>query len=448
MNNYYKYPILLLLISLFLGCSFDKKTGIWDGDEKRKILAKSGKQKNKNIVKIYSSDEEIYEEEIIATKSIILTKPKKNLFWKSSNLNLQNHTGNLYLGELNNRFLKKKFGKNKFSISKILSSPLTYNDNIILFDDLGTIFKMSLKGKIKWKKNIYKKVYKKIYKNLTFFIFGNQLYVADNIGMIYSMNLDDGNVTWIKNHGIPIKSNIKIFDNKIYFINQENTLVCLDTKDGSKIWDVRTTTSFIKSQNLLGFAISKEGKLVMVNSSGDLLKIDLGSGGIEWSLNPTSFYFAQDTDFFSTTDILINKNEIFYSTSSSTFSINLFNGYVNWEKKIVSKMIPIADGNNVFLVSKNGYFVNLDRVSGEVIWSTNLLKNLKENKRNTEITGFILGNNRIYVTTLSGYLISASANSGKLENFIKIGDNITTSPIISNGALFILTEDSKILGFS
>ena len=108
MNNYYKYPILLLLISLFLGCSFDKKTGIWDGDEKRKILAKSGKQKNKNIVKIYSSDEEIYEEEIIATKSIILTKPKKNLFWKSSNLNLQNHTGNLYLGELNNRFLKKK----------------------------------------------------------------------------------------------------------------------------------------------------------------------------------------------------------------------------------------------------------------------------------------------------------------------------------------------------
>ena len=109
-----------------------------------------------------------------------------------------------------------------------------------------------------------------------------------------------------------------------------------------------------------------------------MLKIDLGSGGIEWSLNPTSFYFAQDTDFFSTTDILINKNEIFYSTSSSTFSINLFNGYVNWEKKIVSKMIPIADGNNVFLVSKNGYFVNLDRVSGEVIWSTNLLKILKE----------------------------------------------------------------------
>ena len=49
-----------------MGCSFDKKTGIWDGDEKRKILAKSGKQKNKNIIKIYSSDEEIYEEEIIA----------------------------------------------------------------------------------------------------------------------------------------------------------------------------------------------------------------------------------------------------------------------------------------------------------------------------------------------------------------------------------------------
>ena len=44
-------------------------------------------------------------------------------------------------------------------------------------------------GKINWKKNIYKKIYKKIYKNLIFSIYQNNIYVADNIGFIYSIDL-------------------------------------------------------------------------------------------------------------------------------------------------------------------------------------------------------------------------------------------------------------------
>ena len=49
-----------------------------------------------------------------------------------------------------------------------------------------------------------------------------------------------------------------------------------------------------------------------------------------------------------------------------------------------------------------------------------------------------MGSGKIYITTLNGYLIICSANSGEMISFKKIGNLITTSPIISNGSLYIL----------
>ena len=101
---------------------------------------------------------------------------------------------------------------------------------------------------------------------------------------------ESGKLIWLKNHGIPLKSKIKVFDNKIFVINQDNRLLCLDTEKGSKIWDVRSISSFIKSQNFLALAISKEGDLVTLNSSGDLLKVKANNGKVYWSFKCNRFY--------------------------------------------------------------------------------------------------------------------------------------------------------------
>ena len=58
-----------------------------------------------------------------------------------------------------------------------------------------------------------------------------------------------------------------------------------------------------------------------------------------------------------------------------------------------------------------------------------------------------MGSGKIYSVTLNGFLIVSSAISGKVEKYIKIGETIKSSPIINNGKLYILTENSKIYGF-
>ena len=85
-----------------------------------------------------------------------------------------------------------------------------------------------------------------------------------------------------------------------------------------------------------------------------------------------------------------------------------------------------------FFVTENGYFVIMNKNTGKIISSNNILKILKRKKQITKIAGYIMGSGKIYSVTLNGYLIVSSAISGKVESFKKIGDTILSSPIINN----------------
>ena len=105
-----KYLIFFSAFFLIANCSFDKKTGIWSGGEKEKERIAELEQQQKQIIEtidIYSS-ETVDLKEIKATKSIVLSKPRDNLSWEMSGLNVQNFTGNIYFSGMNKNFLKKK----------------------------------------------------------------------------------------------------------------------------------------------------------------------------------------------------------------------------------------------------------------------------------------------------------------------------------------------------
>ena len=442
-----KNLIFFLILILLVNCSFDSKTGIWTDENER--ISELEREQNRiiNTVKIYSS-EDIYIKEKALERKINLSNPIKHISWQMYGLNNQNFLGNTYLSGADYRFLKKKIGKNKLSKSKIVASPLIYKNNIFLSDHKGTIFNINQEGQINWKQNIYKKMYKKIYKNLTLSIYKNNIYIADNIGFVYAIALDSGQLIWIKNHGVPLRSKIKIFNNQIFLINQDNRILSFDIKDGSLIWNVHSISSFIKSQNFLSLALSKTGDIIASTSSGDLLKVNSINGNIVWSLNALGFMSANSSDFFESSDIVIINKNIIFSTKSEIFSFDLDGGYVNWQKKVSTIGTPIIDGKNIFFVTENGYFVIMDIDEGEILSSTNILKILKKRKQRTKITGFIMGSGKIYSVTLNGYLIVSSASSGKVESFKEIGNKISSAPIINNGKLFIYTANSRILGFN
>jgi len=446
-----KNKIFLIITFFFISsCSFDSKTGIWSGGDDEKKRISDLKKRQKGVIKVENvySSVDIFLEELEINQSIKLSKAKLNKSWQMPGLNNQNFLSNIHLPSINNIFLKKKIGKNKFSISKRSSSILTYNNNILITDDKGTIFYINQYGKVLWKKNIYKNIYKKIYKNLSLNIYNDNIYISDNVGFIYSISLNSAEINWIKNHATPLKSNIKIYGDKMFVIDQNNKILAIDINDGSKKWNILGISSFIKSQTLMSLALTNDGNLLAINSAADLFKIQVETGKIFWTANTLSSLYNNATDFFESSDIVIRENEVFVSAGSSFLSYDLISGINNWENKITSVSAPIIINDKIFIVSKNGYFVILDRKSGEIISSTYILKVLKKKLQQTEISGFIMGSGKIYSVTLNGYLIISNASTGKVESSKKIGDVINSSPIISGGKLYILTENSKIIVYN
>lgn len=442
-----KFFFLISLIALFFlnNCSLDNQTGIWTGsEEERKKIARLEKGKLIKKTIVFSTVEK-FEKEISPSHDTPLINPINNKSWPMQNLNLQNFYANQYYDGNLKLVFKKKFGKNKFAFHKSLSTPLVINDNVILSDDRGIIYYINKSGKLVWKKNFYTKKYKKNYKQLSYAFYKDNIYISDNIGFIYSIEFKSGKLNWKKFYGIPFNSRIKIFKEKIYLVDKDNKILCFNSFDGSKVWEQKTVSTFIKSQKYLALSISKNNHVFFINSAGDLFKIDSANGKVLWSLPTIKGFGEHDTDFFKSSDLVIDDDTLFFSNeTSNSFSINSSSGFVNWRTEIKTSIIPIINGANIFLLTNNGYLVNLNKSDGKILWSVNVFKNIKKKKRNIKTSGFILGKNLIYITTTDGNLIIYNAQSGKMKLSKRISNSINLGPIISNNKIYILSRDQKL----
>ena len=102
------------------------------------------------------------------------------------------------------------------------------------------------------------------------------------------------------------------------------------------------------------------------------MKINPNNGRIFWTVNITNSRNAFETDFFKNSDLVISDDEIIFSTSSSLYSVNLSNGYLNWKIDMNLIGTPIIDNESIFLVTENGFFINVERISGKINWSINV----------------------------------------------------------------------------
>ena len=187
---------LILFLFLLNHCSFDDKTGIW----KNTNFENETKKKFQEFEKI-SLSEQNFNEVIEADFGFNFetTKAISNNKWQdtfySYNNNLQNFK---YQNKNQVSFKSKKLSKYK------INDYLFYENNLVINDDKGYLTVYSLESNnIIYKFNFYKKKYKNIKKKLKFISENNILYVIDNIGYIYSLDLNSKKLLWAKKFSVP-----------------------------------------------------------------------------------------------------------------------------------------------------------------------------------------------------------------------------------------------------
>ncbi len=428
--------ILLFLISILLisGCSFNKNSNFWTS-------SKNIKEENKeNYEEIFAKDKAL-KKELNANIAINIGNISNNDY------KIRDYFNND--GRLNYNGALKKSSRYKFSKIKNFykfEPKISFNkNNIIFFDNKGTVLKFNESSKLIWKKNYYSKSEKKLKPILQFANDNNTLIVADNIAKYYALNINSGKLLWSKNNLAPFNSQIKIFQKKIFIIDYSNTLRCFSLKDGEELWSIETESSLIRSQKKLSMVIVNN-ILYFKNSIGDINAVNIDEGELLWQLPTQNSLINEGTFSLETSDLVTDGNTLFFSNNRNKFfSIDLITGSFNWENTVNSNLRPTLIGNYIFTVSLEGYLIIIEKNSGNIIRVNDLFSGFKKKKREKiKPVGFVVGTKNIYLTTNQGRLIVVDIKSGKINSILKIDNEKISRPFVLEKSLYVVKDNAII----
>ena len=423
--NKFIYIIFIFILS----CSLNSNSAFWSKSEKLKT--------DKKISKILFQDLKPNENEFNPKLKVNL--PIKNT---SINYNFNNN------GFTNEQVAGENFSKYKFSkienFSGFEPEILVDKENMYFFDDKGSIIKFNKNSKLQWKKNYYSKSDKKNNPILFLASENNNLFIADTNANYYLLNKDNGNLKWKKKHSSSFNSQIKIKDDKIFIVDMENTLRCFSINNGEILWSAPTELTVVSSQKKQSLVLVKN-LVIFTNSIGDLTAVDSNNGEIIWQ-TPTQVLGGGQHITLRNSEIVSDGETIFISNNNNEFfALDIRTGVIKWKQQINSEIRPVVVSNYIITISNEGLLVIINKNDGNILRINNILKNMKKKKRKEYYpVGFVISDNKVYLTTLNGRLFIINFSDASIYKILKLDKEKLQTPVYFNKELYIAKDNSII----
>ncbi len=420
---------LYIIFIFILSCSLNSNSAFWSKSEKLKT--------DKKVSKILFEDLKPNENEFNPKLKVNL--PIKNT---SINYNFNNN------GFTNEQVAGENFSKYKFSkienFSGFEPEILVDKENIYFFDDKGSIIKFNKNSKLQWKKNYYSKSDKKNNPILFLASENNNLFIADTNANYYLLNKDNGNLKWKKKHSSSFNSQIKIKDDKIFIVDMENTLRCFSINNGEILWSAPTELTVVSSQKKQSLVLVKN-LVIFTNSIGDLTAVDSNNGEIIWQ-TPTQVLGGSQHITLRNSEIVSDGESIFISNNNNEFfALDIRTGVIKWKQQINSEIRPVVVSNYIITISNEGLLVIINKNDGNILRINNILKNMKKKKRKEYYpVGFVISDNKVYLTTLNGRLFIINFSDASIYKILKLDKEKLQTPVYFNKELYIAKNNSII----
>ena len=420
---------LILFFILLANCSF-YKAGFWTKEEK--------------IVTVEKNNKLFEKEETLANEFNPNIKIKLSLDRKYSNKINFNNFGPSKINLTQKKISKLKFKKIDY-FDQFEPELLFYKKDIILFEKNGTLVRFGSDSEIIWKVNHYNKNEKKIGPILKLTNYKDKILVTDSLSKIHLIDTIDGSLLWSNEHRVSFISQIKIDNDKFYALDANNTFNCFSLKDGNKLWEFKTEEKLINSQKQTSIVIDKD-KVIFNNSKGEIIALDKDSGNLIWITPSISFDESFQSFLLKSSDLVLDNENLYISNNRNNFySLDVNTGLVNWRQNINSSLRSVIIDNVIFTISDNGYFFIIEKDTGNIVRSTNVLSNFKQKKRDKiKLTGFLVSSDKIYLTSNNGHLILINIEDGKQDEIFKVSREKISKPYVNNESLYIVKDDQII----
>ena len=268
---------------------------------------------------------------------------------------------------------------------------------------------------------------------------GKSLFIGDDVGVMYSLNLRSGKTNWSFDTGMRIVGSPAVSNGVVVFGSANYNIYGLDAETGKELWHITT------NQAVMGAATIHEGIAYIGGGDGRMFAIDIKTGDVKWS-------FDELKNYVLTRPLVYNDKLYFGCWDTYMYALNLADGSLAWKwnngngnpKLSPASVWPVAANGKLFITAPDRYFTCLNAETGEQIWRT------KEYKVR-ETVGLSEDGQTVYSKCMWDTIVAMDATTHEpITRWATHADfgyeHNPAMPLEKDGTLWVSTKNGLLLG--
>lgn len=268
---------------------------------------------------------------------------------------------------------------------------------------------------------------------------GKSLFIGDDVGVMYSLNLRSGKTNWSFDTGMRIVGSPAVSNGVVVFGSANYNIYGLDAETGKELWHITT------QQAVMGAATIHEGIAYIGGGDGRMFAIDIKTGKVKWT-------FDELKNYVLTRPLVYNDKLYFGCWDTYMYALNLADGSLVWKwnngngnpKLSPASVWPVAANGKLFITAPDRYFTCLDAETGEQVWRT------KEYKVR-ETVGLSEDGQTVYSKCMWDTIVAMDATTHEpITRWATHADfgyeHNPAMPLEKDGTLWVSTKNGLLLG--
>ncbi|HYC80747.1 MAG TPA: PQQ-binding-like beta-propeller repeat protein [Croceibacterium sp.] len=394
-------------------------------------------------------DNDVKADPALAAVAVVLPPAQENADWPQAGGNAAKAAGHLMLSAAPARAWTASIAGNS-SRRRLAAAPVTGGGMLFAVDTDNVIHAFdAATGARRWEHRI------DVSDDLEDSAFGGgasyfegRVYATSGAGDVVVLDAQTGGEVWRKTPAGPLRGSPTVAFNAVYVMTQDNQIHALGITDGAPVWDKAAASA---ASGVFGVAApaAGQGTVIAGYSSGELVAYRYENGRELWSdaLARTSISTQVGTLTDVDADPIIDSGRVYaLGQGGRMAAYELVTGQRLWELSLAGISTPAVAGEWLFTLTDDARLLAIARSTGRVRWVTQLERwDSPKNKTGPIFwTGPVLANNRLWIASSEGDVVSVDVMTGAAAPFADLDQSVSLPPIVAAGTLFILDDGGRI----
>ena len=442
--------------------------GLGGGEEKGSVATEGQR------VSVLSFEQQLAPSAALSGRDFFLPGPQSINAWPMPGGTPENSVEHVIAAPNFSVAWKRNIGAGSAKTRQVMAPVVAENGRVFVLDGESTVTAVDAQsGEVVWKANVRPDERERGQRRLGILpggsrpasggfgggvaVSGGRVFVASGYRSMTALDAATGAVVWSVNVDSPIHGAPTVAGSRVFVVDIDNQLFAFDAATGQQSWAYRGITEPARIMRASSPAVVGD-TLVAPFSSGEVVALRAANGQPVWQqvLSRTSRTSALSELRDIAGRPVISRGFVYAVSHSGVMqSMDVRTGQPRWSVPVAGVNAPLPAGDVVYVVSKSGELILLNRENGAVYWTKDLNEGRVRQEGGflgfwdrtvrPEWTGPILASNRLVLVNSDGEAVGFDPKTGNQVASVKLGAPAYVPPSAYNGALYILTDKGELV---